>query len=326
MTIRFAAMAVLALGMVLIQSAAFAQASDFPNKPIRIITHAPAGSSPDVVARILAERLGATLGQQVIVDNRPGGAGTIAMAAVAKAVPDGHTLGTMTFSHAVAPAIIAQLQYDTARDLVPVRQTTQASLMLAVGADSSLRTLADLVAAAKAQPGRLTYASSGNATPPHLFGEVFRTRTDTDIRHITYKGGVAATTALLGQQVDILSTSGAAVIAQIRAGKVRPLAIGSPERMPALPDVPTLIELGYTGFDVRDWQGLVAPAKTPKAIIDRLSAEITKALEQTDVKDRLATLGLESVAGSNPEAFGVLIQSELARWAKVVREAGVRAD
>jgi tripartite-type tricarboxylate transporter receptor subunit TctC len=298
----------------------------FVRKKETPITHSPAGASPDVIARMLGERLTAALGQQIVVDNRPGGGGTIAMAAVAKALPDGYTLGTMTFSHVVSPAIIAQLPYDTTRDLLPVRQTTQSSLIMAVSADSPHRTMAELVAAAKTQPGHLNYASSGNATPTHLFAEVFKLRTDTDLRHIPYKGGVAAATALLGKQVEILSTTGSPVMAQIRAGKVRPLAIASPERMAALPDVPTLIELGYTGFDVRDWQGLVVPARTPKAIIDRLSAEITKALEQTDVKDRFASLGVEAVSGSNPEAFGALIQSELARWAKVVRDAGVRAD
>ncbi|MSQ18245.1 MAG: tripartite tricarboxylate transporter substrate binding protein [Betaproteobacteria bacterium] len=319
-------MSVSALGIVLFQCAASAQAPDYPNKPIRIITHSPAGASPDVVARIWGERLSAALGQKIVVDNRPDGAGAIAMGAVAKAAPDGYTLGTMTFSHAVDPAIVAQLPYDTARDLAPVRQTTQGSLMLAVNADSPHRSIAALVASAKAQPAHLAYASSGNAAPTHLFAEVFKARTGTDIRHILYKGGVAATTALLGNQVEILSTSGAAVIAQIRAGKIRPLATGSPERMPALPDVPTLAEFGYTGFDVRDWQGLVVPAKTPKAIIDRLSAEMTKALEQPEVKDRFATLGVETVGTSNPEAFGALIQAELTRWAKVVRDSGVRAD
>jgi tripartite-type tricarboxylate transporter receptor subunit TctC len=326
MTTRFAAMTVFAIGVALSHASALAQASDYPNKPIRIITHGPAGSSPDVVARILGERMGAVFGQQVVVDNRPGGAGTIAMAAVAKAPPDGYTVGTITFSHVVAPAIVAQMQYDTARDLAPIRQTTQASLMLAVNTESPHRSIAELVAAIKAQPGHLTYASSGNAAPTHLFAEVFKSRIGADIRHIPYKGGGAATTALLGKQVDVLSTTGVAVIAQIRAGKVHALATASPDRMPVLPDVPTLAELGYAGFDVRDWQGLVMPAKTPKSIIDRLNAEITKALDHPDVRERFAMLGVERVGDSNPELFGALIQSEIARWAKVVKEAGVRAD
>jgi tripartite-type tricarboxylate transporter receptor subunit TctC len=326
MTTRFVAMTIFVLGVALAPCAGLAQTPDYPTKPIRIITHAAPGSSPDINARILGERIGAALGQTVIVENRVGASGTLSLAAVAKAPPDGYTLGTITMSHAVAPALVARMPYDTTLDLAPVRQTTQGPLFLIVGTDAPWRTVSELIATAKAQPGRLTYASAGNATPLHLFGELFKSRTGTDILHIPYKGAVAATTALLGQQVDLLSSSGTAAVAHIRAGKMRALATASPQRSLVLPEVPTLDELGFSGFDVRDWQGIVAPAKTPRFIIDRLAAELAKAVTQPDVKTRLEHNGVEHVVDSSPEAFGTLIQSELARWTKTAREAGMRAD
>ncbi|MSQ18247.1 MAG: tripartite tricarboxylate transporter substrate binding protein [Betaproteobacteria bacterium] len=237
MKIRFTAKSVFGLGIVLFQSAALAQTPDYPTKPIRIITHAAPGSSPDINARILGERIGAATGHSVIVKNRSGASGTIALAAVAKAPPDGYTLGTITMSHAVAPALVARMPYDTALDLAPVRQTTQGPLFLVVGADSPWQSVSKLIAAAKAQPGRLNYASAGNATPLHLFGELFKARTGTDIRHIPYKGAVPAAASLLGQQVDLLSTSGIAAVAHIRAGKLRALATASPQRALVLPKV-----------------------------------------------------------------------------------------
>lgn len=324
--IRSAAVSVFALGAALAPYLASADSPNYPTKLIRLITHAPPGGSPDVIARIIGERLALVLGQPIVVENRPGASGTIALAAVAKAQPDGYTLGTMTFSHAVAPGLVAQLPYDTARHLAAVRQTTQASLLLVVHVESPLRSVSELVAAAKSQPGRLTYASSGNGTPPHLVGEVFKLRAGVDIHHVPYKGAPASMTALLGQQVDLLSAPAVTVVAPIRAGKLRAIATTGRQRMPAFPEVPTLAELGFADFDVRDWQGFVVPSKTPKPVIERLAAEVAKVLEQPEIKERLARIGNEPVADSSPEAFGALIQSELARWAKVVREAGIRLD
>jgi len=323
---RSAAVTVFALGAALAPTPALAASPNYPTKPIRVITHAPPGGSPDVIARIIGERLAAALGQPIVVENRPGASGTIALAAVAKAQPDGYTLGTMTFSHAVAPGLVAQLPYDTARDLAPVRQTTRASIFLVVRAESPLRSVPELVAAAKAQPGRLTYATPFNGTPPHLAAEVFKWRAGIDIHHVPYKGAPAAMTALLGEQVDLLSASPSTVVALIRSGKLRAIATTGPQRMPAYPEVPTLSELGFADFDVRDWQGFVVPSKTPKSVIERLAAEVAKVLEQPVIKERIAGMGMEPVADSSPEAFGALIQSELARWAKVVREAGIRVD
>jgi tripartite-type tricarboxylate transporter receptor subunit TctC len=260
------------------------------------------------------------------VENRTGASGTIALAAVAKARADGYTLGTMSPLQTVAPSLVPQVPYDTARDLAPVRQTTQASLILVVRSGSSLRSLPELVAAAKAQPGRLTYASGGNGTPLHLAAELFKLRAGVDIYHVPYKGAVAAVAALLGDQADLVITTAVTVGAPIRSGRLRAIATTGPSRNASFSDVPTLAELGFIGFDVRDWQGLVAPSQTPKPIIERIATEVAKVLAQPEMVERLAGIGVEPVADSDPAAFGALIRTELARWAKVVREAGIRTD
>lgn len=320
--IRF--LSAVGLGITL-ASASISACAQYPAKPIRLIVQSPPGSAPDVVARIVGERLAPALGQPIVVENRTGASGTIALAAVAKAGADGYTLGTMSPLQTVAPSLV-QVRYDTARDLAPVRQTTQASLILVVRSGSPLRSLPELVAAAKAQPGRLTYASGGNGTPLHLAAEVFKLRTGVDIYHVPYKGAVVAVAALLGDQVDLVITTAVTVGAPIRSGRLRAIATTGPARTAGFPEVPTLAELGLTGFDVRDWQGLVAPSRTPKPIIERIATEVAKVLAQPKVVERLAGIGVEPVADSDPAAFGALVRTELARWAKVVREAGIRAD
>jgi tripartite-type tricarboxylate transporter receptor subunit TctC len=326
MKLEAAAVAVAVLGGAAIAHAAEQSMPAYPIKPIHVIVHSPPGGAPDVVARILSERLAPALGQPVVVENRWGGSGTVALAAVARAEPDGYTLGTMSPPQAVAPSLVPQLPYDTARDLAPIRQTTRASMILVVRAGLPLGSVSELIAAAKAQPGRLTYASAGNGTPQHLVAEVFRRDAGVDIRHVPYKGAGAAVAALLGEQVDLLFTTAVTVGAHIHAGRLRPLASTGPSRISGFPDVPTLAESGFAGFDVRDWEGLVAPAHTPQSVIDRIAAEVSKALSAPEVVERLARVGLDPVADSDPAAFGVLIRSELERWAKVVREAGIRVD
>jgi tripartite-type tricarboxylate transporter receptor subunit TctC len=301
-------------------------AQGYPVKPIHLIAHSPPGAAPDVVARIIGERLGPALGQPVVVENRWGASGTIALAAVARAEPDGYTVGTMSPIQAVAPSLVPKLPYDTARDLAPVRQTTRASMILVVRAASPLGSVAELVAAAKAQPGRLSYASGGNGSPQHLVAEVFRRDAGIDIQHVPYKGAGAAAAALLGEQVDLLFTTAVTIGAHIRSGKLRTLAATGPTRIAGFPEVPTLAESGFAGFDVRDWEGLVAPAQTPRPVIERMTVEVAKVLAEPEVVERLARVGLDPVADSDPAAFGALIRSELDRWAKVVREAGVRVD
>ena len=300
-------------------------AAAYPAKPVRFVSTA-AGAPPDVVARIIGERLAVALGQPVVVENRPGASGTIAMAAIAKAPPDGYTLGSMSPLHVVAQSLVPQLPYDTARDIAPVRLVARASLILVVRADSPVRSVPELVAEAKARPGRLAYSSSGNATPPHLAAELFKLRAGIDVLHVPYNGSQAAMTALLGTQVDLQFSSAVAAGPHLRSGKLRALASTGPTRMAAFAEAPTLTELGFADFDVRDWQGFVVPAGTPKPVIERIAAEVAKVLEEPEVRERLARLGLEPVADSGPEAFAALIRTELVRWAKVVREGGIRVD
>jgi tripartite-type tricarboxylate transporter receptor subunit TctC len=303
-----------------------ASATAFPSKPIRIIVHSPPGGAPDVVTRLIAERLSPAFGHPVVVENRPGASGTIALAAVARSDPDGHTLGTLSPPQTVAPSIVPQLPYDTLRDLAAVRQTTRASMLLVVRASSPLRSVRDLLAAAEKQPGRLTYASAGNGTPQHLAAEAFKRHAAVNVHHVPYKGASAAVVALLGEQVDLLFTTGVTVAPLIREGRLVALASTGPARIAAFPHVPTLAQEGLAGFDVRDWQGLVAPARTPEAVLARIAAEVSTVLRQPELVERLAALGLEVATDSDPVAFRELIRSELERWSRIAREAAIRAD
>jgi len=296
----------------------------YPTKPIRVINGDPLGSPSDVLMRIVAVPLAALLGQPVLVENRPGAINTIGLAAVAKSEPDGHTLGVMPMPSTVAPSLLPQIPFDTARDLAPVRQLSWASNVLVVRAESRVTSIENLVATAKAEPERLTFASGGNASPAHLSGELFRLAANIQIRHVPFKGAVAGVTAVIGEQVDMMFATVPSVIAHIKSGKLRALATPAPSRLTVLPDVPTLSELGYP-VEVRGWQGVVAPAGTPKAVIARLETALATVISQKDVRERLLAVGLEP-AESNAEAFGTHIRSELQKWARAVRDAGIRAD
>jgi tripartite-type tricarboxylate transporter receptor subunit TctC len=297
---------------------------DYPTKPIRVITGAPAGSPGDVAARIVSEPLGALLGQPVMVEHRVGGMNTIALSAVAKANADGHTLAAVTLPWTVAPHLLSKVPHDVLRDLAPIRQLAWVSNVLVVRPAAPFTSVRELVAAAKAEPNRLTFASGGNGTPAHLSAELLRLRAGIEMRHVPFQGAVAGVTAVMGDQVDMMFAIAPAVIGHIKAGKLRPLATPAPSRLPALPEVPTLAELGYA-VDVRDWIGVAAPAGTPKSVIARIESALTKALGHGEVKERLAAAGFEP-AESSSEAFGALMRTEFHRWGRVVSEAGIRPD
>jgi tripartite-type tricarboxylate transporter receptor subunit TctC len=320
------AVIILTLGGALTASGVSAQSPAYPSKPLRLITASPPGSPPDVAARIISDRLAPALGQPVVVENRLGGRETIGVAAIARASPDGYTLGVISLPQAVVPSLLAELPYDTKRDLAPVAQLVWTPTVLVVRSDSLLRSLPDLIATAKASSGRLTFASGGNGTPPHLAGALLMMHAGLDLQHVPYTGAAAGVAAVLGGQVDMGFPGVAAVTSQVSSGKLRALASTGRVRSAALPDVPTMAELGLTGFEVINWVGVVAPAATPKEIITRVADELRKVVAQPDVRNRFASLGMEPVLDSSPEAFGALIQSELAKWARVVREAGIRAD
>jgi tripartite-type tricarboxylate transporter receptor subunit TctC len=294
--------------------------------PVRLLSGAPPGTPADVAARVISEPLATELGQAVVVENRPGAVNAIAMAAVAKAPPDGLVLGLFGLVSTVAPALLPSLPYDTLRDLVPVRQLSSVSNVLVVRADSDLRSFEQLVAAAKAGPGKLTYASGGNGTPAHLSGELLKQRAGIDLLHVPFNGAVAGVVAVIGGHVDLMFATAPAVAEHLKSGRLRAIATTAAERIAAFPDVPTTTELGRGDLVVRDWHGIVAPAGTPAATVERIAAALQKVLAQEPVQARLRAIGMDVAADSSPRAFRTLIESELVRWAAVVREAGIRLD
>ena len=298
----------------------------WPNKPIRMIVSSAPGSPPDVVARIFGERLVAALGQPVVVENRPGAIGTIGLNAVAKATPDGYTFGIISLPNLLAPTLLPNAPFDMVADLTPVIQTNWESHLLVVRASSPWKSVKDLIAHAKSQPGRITFASGGNGTPAHLSGEFFKKHTGIDIRHVPFKGSVQGVSAIVGEQVDMMFGATPAASPHIQSGRLRALATPAPNRLSAFPDVQTMLELGFAGVEIRGWQGVVAPAAVPKAVIARLASEVAKITALPDIKARLAVLGMDPAEQGGSEAFGTLIRSELARWSKLARDVGLRAD
>jgi tripartite-type tricarboxylate transporter receptor subunit TctC len=295
----------------------------YPSKPIRLFVSTGPGAPPDVMARLLGEKLVASLGQPVIVENRPGASGSIGMAAVAKAPPDGYTIGIFSMGYTTAPSLVAHMPYDTEKDLAPVTMLARDSNLLIVPAASPAKSVAELVALAKAKPGQLKFSSGGNSTPAHLAGELLKREAKIDIVHIPYKTPPAGAAAVLAGDVDMMFGATVAVTPYIRSGRVRVLATATPKRLPAFPDVPTLVEQGFPEVVVSNWSGVVAPAGTPKEIIDRLGTEIRRILAMPDVLARLERLGVEATPAS-AEEFGALIRSELKRWNQLVRDAGIK--
>lgn len=315
----------LALG-ALLAGATVQSHGAYPDKPIRLIVSGAPGTPPDALARIVAEQLTAGLAKPVLVENRPGGSGIVAMGTVAKAPPDGHTLATIGLPQIVAPSLMSEMPYDTVRDFAPVIQLTWSANVLVVRASSPLKTLAELLAAAKATPGALTYASGGNGTPSHLASELLKRHAGIDVRHVPYKGIPAGLAALMGEQVDVAFAGLASALPLVRSGRLRALATAGAGRLPALPDVPTVAELGFAGYQQNEWYGVVAPAATPPHIIARLAAELARIVAAPAVQARLTHLGLYPVENSGPEALGALIRAELPRWKEIVREAGIQAE
>ncbi len=296
----------------------------YPTKPIRIIVAGPPGIPPDVVARILGERLAAPLGQPVVVENRPGTSGIVGLDALAKSAPDAYTLGIISMPVTVTPSLVARMPYDMERDFAPVGLVAWAYPILAVSVAKPMKSVADLVAAAKAKPGALNFASGGNGTPPHLAGELFKRVAGVDIIHIPYNGAVAGVAAVLSGDADMMIGATGAMSPHVKAGKLRALATSSPRRIAAFPDLPTFVELGYD-VEVRDWLGFLAPAGTRRDLIERLHSEMAKVTAKPETRQRLEALGVE-VADMGPEEFRTHIRSELQKWAKVVRDAGIKPD
>jgi tripartite-type tricarboxylate transporter receptor subunit TctC len=299
--------------------------SSYPEKPIRIIVGLPPGSLPDTIARLLGQELAGALGRPVLIDNVLGAAGNIAADRVAKAAPDGYTLGLLSQTQIVVNPSLYKLPYDPAKDFAPVSQVTVSSNILVVNNAVPAKSVKELVALAKAQPGGLTFASGGSGSGTHLAAEWLKSVAGIDIRHIPYKGVTAAIPDLLGGRVTMMFSPIQSVLPLVRAGKLRALAVTSLKRAPALPELPTIAESGYPGFEVTLWSGLLAPAGTPLPIVNRLHYETVKALALPDLRAKLADLGMEGI-GSSPDEFAGAIKSQIPRWAKLVRESGIKQD
>jgi len=305
--------------------AGFAQA--FPSKPVRIVVPFPPGGSTDLLARRLGEKLSASLGQPVVVENKPGAGGTTGADYVAKSPADGYTLLMgVTGSNAIAASLYPKMPYDTLKDFTPVSQVVSAPLVLAVNSASPIKTVKDYLAAAKAKP--MDYGTPGNGTSMHLTGEMFDLATGAKLLHVPYKGSAPALNDMLGGTLQSMFGDFLVLLPQIKAGKVRPIAVTSARRHPMLPDVPTIAESGVAGlekFEASSWQGLFAPAGLPPAVLAKLNAETVKALESADIKEFFGSQGF-IVGGGTPEQFKALIDAEVPKWARVVKAANVKVD
>ena len=302
---------------------AFAQG--YPSRPVRMVVPFAAGGTTDVLARILGQKLSESLGQQVLVDNRPGANGNIGAELVARAPADGYTImmgfdGTL----AINPSVYRKLAFDPVRDFAPVANVGLVALLIVVHPSQPAKSVAELVAYAKANPGKINYSSAGHGSTGHLAGELFKARAGIDMTHVAYKGGAQAMNDLLSGQIQLLVTALPTVEAHIKSGKLRAIAFTTARRVAGMPDVPTLAESGFAGFDVASWYGIVAPAGAPPEVVRKLNADIVRILEQPDVRQRFAQLGTEPGGGS-PESFAATLRADIDK-AAVVRNAGIHLD
>jgi len=303
---------------------AFAQA--WPSKPIKVIVPFPPGGGTDIIARETTQKVAAATGWTFVIDNKPGAGGNLGVDAVAKAPADGYTIVLgQTSNIAINPSLYAKLPYDPQKDLAPIVLIANAPLVMVTGTGTPLKTLADAVNAAKAKPGQVNFASPGNGTVAHLTEEMFQKAAGIKTQHVPYKGANQALTDVISGNVELYMSSVPTLLGHIKQGKLRALAVTSAKRVDDLPNVPTINESGYKGFDAVTWFGLLAPAATPKDVIAKLNAEFNKALKLPELGKRLGDEGAD-IAGGTPEEFAALIKGDIPRWGKVVKDAGVRID
>ena len=312
-------------GLALLLWPALAAAQDFPGKSIRLIVPFPPGGPNDIIARIVGQRMSELTKQPVVIDNRAGQAGVLGTDAVAKANPDGYTIGIVSASSLVINPTMEKVPYDVARDLAPVTLVVTVPEMLVVASNIPAKNMAELVALAKAQPGKFNFASAGVGGLPHLAGELFKLTAKIDIVHVPYRGAAPAINDLLGQQVQMTFLDLPVLLPHIKAGTLRPIALGARQRAPTAPDVPTTAEVGMPDLLIENWYGMIAPAKTPDHIVAALNRIANEAMADPAVKQRLADQGL-TVAGDTPEHFRGFIASEIKKWAKVISDAGVTIE
>jgi len=313
--------------LVLALAAAGAAAQPYPAKPIRVVVPNPAGGFYDLIARTVGQKVGESVGQPMVVENRVGAGGSVGTEFTARAAPDGYTVMVGGIGpHGIAPSLYAKLPYDPVKDFAPIILVAMTPNILVVHPSSPFQSVQDIVAAARKTPGGVSYASNGNGTSQHLSAEMFATTMGLKFNHVPFKGSAPAITAMLGGQVDFAFAVAPDALAHVKAGKLRALAVTGAKRAAPLPEVPTMAEAGVPGYEATAWFGYLAPAGTPREAIDRLNAEIAKALESPDVRDRLAPGGLSELPGGTPERFGELVKSEIAKWSRVVKESGAKID
>lgn len=298
----------------------------YPDRPIRFVVPLPPGGGADIVARTVGQKLGDALGKQVVIDNRGGGGTVIGAVTVARATPDGYTLllGTAT-THAINSSLIKDLPYDPIKDFTPVSLITKLPLVLVAHPSLAVNGVAELMALAKSKPGQLLFASSGNGSSLHLLGELLNLRAQIGTVHVPYKGAAPAITALLGGEVNFMFSSIPPILPHIKTQRVKALAMATPKRSSLMPDVPTINESGISGVDAYSWNGVLVPAGTPKAVITRLHTELVKIMRLRDVTERLGSLGAEAV-GNTPTEFAAFINSEIAKYALIVKASGAKVD
>ena len=314
----------LALAAAVFTSGAFAQA--YPSKAIRIIVPFPPGGGTDIIARETSQKVATTTGWTFVIENKPGAGGNLGVDAVAKSPADGYTLVLgQTSNLAINPTLYAKMPYDVPKDLAPIVLVANAPLVMVTGTNSPYKTLADAVAAAKAKPGNVNFASPGNGTVAHLTSELFQKAAGVKTQHVPYKGANQALTDVISGNVELYMSSVPTLIGQIKQGKLRALAVTSAKRVDDLPDVPTINESGYKGFDAGTWFGLLAPAGTPKDVIAKLNAEFNKALQQPDLRKKLGDEGADPLGGT-PEQFATLIKEDAVRWGAVVKDSGTKIE
>jgi tripartite-type tricarboxylate transporter receptor subunit TctC len=300
-----------------------AAAQAYPSKPVRLLCPFPPGGGVDITARALAQELSASLGQPVLVENRPGAGGNVAAAEVARAAPDGHTLFvTLNALHAISPHLYAKLPFDAMKDFDFITPLVAFNNVLVVGPAAQLRSVQELIGAAKREPGKLTFASSGNGTNIHLVGELFKLMAGVDMVHVPYKGSAPALTDLMGGSVALMFDTIPSAIAHVKSGKLRALGVTGAKRSPLMPEVPTIAESGLPGYEVTSWYGLIGPAGIPQAVLARLNAEAVKAADSAAFRSRMEPLGFEIVTAA-PGRMVQMLEADSARWAKVIKTAGV---
>ena len=314
------------LPVLFASSVAGAQPQSYPSKPIRFVVPYPAGGPLDTVARLLGQKVGESVKQPVIVDNKPGAGGNIGADAVAKSPPDGYTIlmGAVA-THAINPTLYAGIPYDAAKDFIPVTQVASTPNVLVVNPSVPAGTVREFIAYAKANPGKLNYASPGPGSGAHLAGELLKSSAGVEMVHVPFNGIAPAVTAVVAGDVQVMFAGSTSAMPHVATGKLRALGVASPKRMVSTPALPTLDESGLPGFDVTSWYSIVAPAATPPAVIERLQKEIAKALDTLDVKAKLAGLGAEPV-GNTPSEFAAMIRNESAKWGKIVKDANIRPE